>query len=199
MISSEVISTADDETTISDLKNEIMGFCRERDWDQFHNQKDLAIGMVTEASELLERFRFKTSEQIDEMMSGPGREEIEDELSDTLYFVIRFAQMNDIDLSDSLRRKLIKNAEKYPVSKVRGCNKKYDEYRRGAFASVCSQTAPPTMFRPVWRGCSSEKTFFPSSDAIPPTKSSILHFIRYAVEADTPHLSADPLTLVPQT
>lgn len=147
MISSEVISTADDETTISDLKNEIMGFCRERDWDQFHNQKDLAIGMVTEASELLERFRFKTSEQIDEMMSGPGREEIEDELSDTLYFVIRFAQMNDIDLSDSLRRKLIKNAEKYPVSKVRGCNKKYDEYRRGGLS-------PLFVLRPHLRPCS---------------------------------------------
>lgn len=119
---------SDETTTIADLKMEIMRFCRERDWDQFHNPKDLAIGMVTEGSELLERFRFKTPEQIDELMSGPGREDVEDELSDTLYFIIRFAQMNGIDLSDALARKLAKNAEKYPASLVRGCNKKYDEY-----------------------------------------------------------------------
>ena len=123
-----VTDMTDEKTTIADLKKEIMEFCDERDWDQFHNQKDLAIGIVTEASELLERFRFKTPEQIEELMSGPSREEVADELSDTLYFIIRFAQMNDIDLSDSLSRKLAKNAEKYPVSKVRGCNKKYDEY-----------------------------------------------------------------------
>ena len=93
----------DEKTTIADLKKEITEFCSDRDWDQFHNQ-------------------------IEELMSGPGREEVADELSDTLYFIIRFAQMNGIDLSDSLSRKLAKNAEKYPASKVRGCNKKYDEY-----------------------------------------------------------------------
>lgn len=123
-----VTDMTDEKTTIADLKKEITEFCSDRDWDQFHNQKDLAIGIVTEASELLERFRFKTPEQIEELMSGPGREEVADELSDTLYFIIRFAQMNDIDLSDSLSKKLAKNAEKYPASKVRGCNKKYDEY-----------------------------------------------------------------------
>ena len=122
---------SDATTTIDELKAMIAAFCSERDWDQYHNSKDLAIGIVTEGSELLEHMRFKTPEQVEELMSGPKREDIVDELSDTLYFVVRFAQMNGIDLSESLARKLAKNAEKYPASVVRGCNKKYDEYRGG--------------------------------------------------------------------
>lgn len=118
----------DDVSTLDDLKAAIADFCDERDWTQFHNNKDLAIGIVTEASELLELFRFKTDAQITEMMSGPRRVGIEDELADALYFIVRFAQLNDIDLSSAVERKLEKNREKYPVSKARGCNIKYDEY-----------------------------------------------------------------------
>ena len=83
--------------------------------------------MVTEASELLELFRFKSDEQILEMMSSERREDVVDELCDTFYFVLRFAQMNGIDLTEGLRSKMAKNAEKYPVSKAKGCNLKYDE------------------------------------------------------------------------
>ena len=118
----------DSDTTVSELQSIIKEFCDERGWEQFYNSKDLAIGMVTEASELLELFRFKSDEQISEMMSSDRREDIVDELCDTFYFVLRFAQMNRIDLSQGLKGKLAKNAEKYPVSKARGCNLKYDEY-----------------------------------------------------------------------
>ena len=118
----------DSDTTVSDLQMTIKDFCDERGWEQFHNKKDLAIGMVTEASELLELFRFKSDEQIREMMFSERREDVVDELCDTFYFVLRFAQMNGIDLTEGLRSKMAKNAEKYPVSKAKGCNLKYDEY-----------------------------------------------------------------------
>ena len=118
----------DSDTTVSELQSIIKEFCDERGWEQFHNNKDLAIGMVTEASELLELFRFKSDRQIAEMMFSDRREDVVDELCDTFYFVLRFAQMNGIDLSQGLKGKLAKNAEKYPVSKARGCNLKYDEY-----------------------------------------------------------------------
>ena len=118
----------DSDTTVSDLQTTIKDFCNERGWEQFHNSKDLAIGMVTEASELLELFRFKSDEQILEMMSSERREDVVDELCDTFYFVLRCAQMNGIDLTEGLRSKMAKNAEKYPVSKAKGCNLKYDEY-----------------------------------------------------------------------
>ena len=119
----------DDARTIAEAKEIVRRFCEERDWDQYHNPKDLAVGMVTEGSELLEIFRFKTPEDCRELLSDPKRlEEIRDELSDVFYFVLRFAQMNDIDLFSALEDKIAKNDAKYPADKVRGCNRKYDEY-----------------------------------------------------------------------
>ena len=118
----------DTNITIEELKNVVKRFCEDRDWDQFHNPKELAIGIATEAGELLQRFRFKSEEDIANMMQLSTKQAIEEELADVLYFVLRFAQMNDIDLSDALVNKVRKNDEKYPVQKAKGCNKKYDEY-----------------------------------------------------------------------
>ena len=120
----------DQKTTLQTLKDRAGAFCIERDWDQYNNPKDLAIGITTEACELLDIFRFKTQEQVVEMFGTPQkREEIEDELADVLFFVLRFAQMNGIDLSEILKKKVEKNRQKYPVDKVRGKNLKYSEYK----------------------------------------------------------------------
>lgn len=113
---------------IDDAKELVKRFCEERDWDRFHNPKDLAIGISTEAGELLERFRFKTPEQCSELLSDPALSEgVREELADVFYFVLRFAQMNDIDLYSALEDKIAKNGEKYPVEKSRGNHRKYDE------------------------------------------------------------------------
>lgn len=117
---------SDQETTLSELKMIIRRFCEERDWDQFHTPKDLAIGLVTEASELLEHFRFKSDQESVEALERKG-ENIRDELADTLFFILRFAQRFDIDLSSSLQRKLAKNELKYPVETSKGSNKKYND------------------------------------------------------------------------
>lgn len=113
---------------IDDAKELVKRFCEDRDWDRFHNPKDLAIGISTEAGELLERFRFKTPEQCSELLSDPALSEgVREELADVFYFVLRFAQMNDIDLYSALEDKIAKNGEKYPVEKSRGNHRKYDE------------------------------------------------------------------------
>jgi NTP pyrophosphatase (non-canonical NTP hydrolase) len=112
---------------MNELIETIRIFCEERDWDQYHNPKDLAIGISTEAAELLDLFRFKNNEEIQETINNK-REHIEDELADVLFFVLRFAQMNNIDLKKALGNKMAKNAEKYPVDLVKGNNKKYNEY-----------------------------------------------------------------------
>lgn len=118
----------DNTTTIEDLKQEIKHFCEERDWDQFHNPKDLAIGISTEANELLDIFRFKTEEQMKEiLMKEYSRVHVEEEIADVLFFVIRFAQMNDLDLDTCLKNKMGKNAIKYSVEKSKGNNLKYSE------------------------------------------------------------------------
>ena len=119
----------DNKTTLEELKNEVKNFCEKRDWDQFHNPKELAIGISTEANDLLQIFRFKSEEDMKKMMESEKREEIEEELADVLYFVLRFAQMNNIDLSSAVLNKIEKNDKKYPADKVKGCNKKYNEYK----------------------------------------------------------------------
>lgn len=118
----------DDTTTIEDLKRRIQCFCEERDWDQFHNPKDLAIGISTEANELLDIFRFKTEEQMKEIfLKEPSRVHVEEEIADVLFFIIRFAQMNNLDLDMCLKNKMEKNAKRYSVEKSKGNNLKYSE------------------------------------------------------------------------
>lgn len=111
------------------LKGLVKDFCEERDWDQFHNPKELAIGLSTEANELLQLFRFQSEEQMREMLGKPDtREQIEDETADIFFFLLRFAQKNGIDLEQALVRKIEKNRKKYPAELARGKNLKYPEY-----------------------------------------------------------------------
>jgi NTP pyrophosphatase (non-canonical NTP hydrolase) len=119
----------DNERRIHELKEKIKEFCDARDWDQFHNAKELAIALSIEASELLEIFRWKTHEEVDELFHDEKKkEDIEDEMADILYFLVRIAQKYDLDLSESLDRKMEKNNNKYPVDKAKGSHKKYNEY-----------------------------------------------------------------------
>tara|TARA_Y100000310_G_scaffold310561_1_gene355941 strand:- start:1830 stop:2198 length:369 start_codon:yes stop_codon:yes gene_type:complete len=120
----------DHKTSIHELKEKVKAFCEDRDWDQFHNAKELAIGIVTEASELLEHFRFKSEKQVNEMFENKNKkQELTEEVADVLYFLVRLAQRYDIDLTTELENKIKKNNEKYPVEKAKGCNKKYSEYQ----------------------------------------------------------------------
>ncbi len=118
----------DSKVTIEEVKNKVKKFCEDRDWTQFHNPKDLAIAISTEAGEMLQHFRFKSNEDVDNLMKSGRRIEIEEELADIFYSVLRFAQMSNIDLSQILSDKMAKSELKYPVEKVKGCNKKYNEY-----------------------------------------------------------------------
>lgn len=111
------------------MQEMIKEFCRQRDWDQFHNPKDLAIGISTEANELLDIFRFKSADQMDDLVSsGSGYIKISDELADVFFFVLRFAEKYNIDLEEALKEKMRKNSEKYPVEKSKGSNRKYTEF-----------------------------------------------------------------------
>lgn len=116
--------------TLEYLTKGVQKFCEDRDWDQFHGPKDLAIGLSTESNELLDLFRFKSEEQMGEMMDrDTARERISEELADVFFFLLRFSQMYEFDLKDSLLAKIEKNGEKYPVDKVKGKNLKYTELK----------------------------------------------------------------------
>lgn len=111
------------------LMYKVKQFCEARDWDQFHNPKDLTIGLSTESNELLDLFRFKSEEQMKAMMEDVlKREAIAEELADIFFFLLRFSQMYDFDMKKMLEDKLQKNEMKYPADKVKGKNLKYTEF-----------------------------------------------------------------------
>lgn len=117
----------DAKTTLDEMKAAVKKFCEERDWDQYHFPKDLSIGVITEASELLEHFRFKSKRECERMLADGREEKISEEMSDVLFFILRLSQKYNIDLSDAFMKKMMKNEKKYPVEKSRGSNKKYTE------------------------------------------------------------------------
>lgn len=112
--------------TIERLTAEILKFREDRNWKQFHNPKDLAISLVLEATELLEHFQWKTSEEVlsqsDDQNSALG-----DELADVLYWVLLISHDLGIDIEQAFFKKMEKNAQKYPVDKAKDSNRKYTE------------------------------------------------------------------------
>ena len=118
----------DNQTTITELKEKIRHFCELREWDQFHNAKELTIGIITEASELLQHFRFKSEDEVDAMFHNSRKQELTEEMADILFFLIRLAQRYDIDLTTELKDKMKKNEKNYPIEKAKGSNKKYSEF-----------------------------------------------------------------------
>lgn len=114
---------------MSDLKGlqeKIAQFVSDRDWGQFHNPKDLAISLNLEASEVLEHFQWKSEQEMIDYVKA-HKEEVGDELADVLYWVLLMANNMNIDVVAASERKLLKNAEKYPVDKSKGNHKKYTE------------------------------------------------------------------------
>ncbi len=98
-------------------------FRRDRDWDQFHTPKDLAISISLEAAELLEHFQWTRGD-----VEGDGkRDEMLEELADIMVYCIHLADRLGADIPDVIAAKMAKNAEKYPVEKSRGSAAKYDE------------------------------------------------------------------------
>ncbi len=119
----------DHERKLQEIKEAARKHCEDRDWDQFHGAKDLAVALSIEASELLEHFRFKSKKEVEELFKNPKkREEIEKEMADILYFLSRLAQKYDVDLSEAFDKGMERNKKNYPIEKAKGSNKKYDEF-----------------------------------------------------------------------
>lgn len=107
-------------TDIPSITRALLAFRDERDWEQFHNPKDLATAISIEAGELLEHFLWKKAEDAD-------AEKVKEELADVLSFCLLLAHHYGFDVHDIVVEKIGKNAEKYPADKARGTAKKYNE------------------------------------------------------------------------
>ncbi|MDU4698363.1 MAG: nucleotide pyrophosphohydrolase [Paenibacillus sp.] len=101
----------------------LLAFREERNWGQFHNPKDLAISLSLEASELLENFQWKSSEDA----VSQKRQDIADELADVLIYSVYLADALDFNIEEIIRDKMRRNGAKYPVDKSFGKMTKYNE------------------------------------------------------------------------
>lgn len=111
------------------LMQQLLAFRRERDWEQFHLPKEIAISLSIEAAELLEWFQWRRPEEIETMLASGKREHLEDEVADVAVYLSYLCHDLDIDINAAVSRKMRKNAAKYPREKVRGSADKYTEYR----------------------------------------------------------------------
>ncbi|AUZ84087.1 nucleotide pyrophosphohydrolase [Methylophaga nitratireducenticrescens] len=112
----------------ADLLKQLIEFRRERDWEQFHNPKDIAISLSIEAAELLEWFQWRNMTEIKQMLETDKREALEDEIADVAVYLSYLCHDLNIDIEQAIQRKMQKNAAKYPVDKVKGRADKYNEY-----------------------------------------------------------------------
>ena len=114
-------------TELEQLRLKLRDFAAERDWDQFHSPKNLAMALSVEASELVECFQWLTEEQ-SRSLSAQQLAAVTDEIADIQLYLIRLADKLDVDIRNAVSDKFKKNEAKYPADKVRGSAKKYNEY-----------------------------------------------------------------------
>ena len=108
---------------IKKLQEALSLFAKERDWEQFHTPKNIAIALSIEASELLELFQWSTAEE----SFHPPQTELKEELSDVFLYLLRLAAILEVDILKSSWQKIEKNREKYPVHLAKGNSKKYNQ------------------------------------------------------------------------
>jgi len=110
---------------IKTITKKIKKFRDERDWKQFHNHKDMALSLVLEATEVLEHFQWKSLEEVNKH-GILCKSDIAEELADVAIYLFELADNLEINLSSAIEKKLIKNANKYPVEKAKGTHSKYN-------------------------------------------------------------------------
>ena len=105
---------------IKEITEKLIQFRNDRDWEQFHNPKDLALAISIESGELLEEFLWKNPKDA-------KKNKVKEELSDIFAFAILLAEKYDLDVKQIILEKIKKNGEKYPIDKAKGTAKKYNE------------------------------------------------------------------------
>jgi NTP pyrophosphatase (non-canonical NTP hydrolase) len=118
----------DADTRLQEIKDRVLAFAKERDWEQFHSPKNLSMAIAAETAELMEHFLWQSPEQSHaDLGAAKLRAKVEEELADVFIFAIEFANVTGIDIAAIIEKKMKRNAEKYPVEKARGRSVKYTD------------------------------------------------------------------------
>ena len=116
--------------SLEQIKHRLRDFAAERDWDQFHSPKNLAMALIVEAAELVEHFQWLTEEQ-SQTLPPEKLAEVEQEIADIQIYLIRLADKLGVDMEQAVNAKLKLNEKKYPAEKVRGSAAKYNDCTDG--------------------------------------------------------------------
>ena len=112
--------------SLEQIKTRLREFAAERDWDQFHSPKNLAMALIVEAAELVEHFQWLTEEQ-SQTLPPEKLAEVEQEIADIQIYLIRLADKLGVDMEKAVNAKIELNEKKYPAEKVRGSAVKYND------------------------------------------------------------------------
>lgn len=115
-------------SSLEDLTVAVNRFAEQRDWDQFHNPKNLSMALIVEAAELVEHFQWLTRQE-SSTLDQETHEAVSMEMADVLIYLIRMASQLDIDLLAAAQKKIILNDKKYPVEQAKGRSDKYTRYQ----------------------------------------------------------------------
>lgn len=125
--------TSDARSDINQLQETLRQFAAARDWEQFHNPKNLILALVGEVGELAELFQWLTPEQsVGLITDACKREQVAHELADVFAYLLRLADVLGVDLAEALREKIAVNEKRYTVVRARGTSKKYTELQEDA-------------------------------------------------------------------
>ncbi len=112
---------SDATTTVAELRKIIGDFVAERDWSQFHSPKNVSMALAIEAAELMEHFQWLSTEDSRELAKDPNRlAEVGEELADVIGYSLALANELGLDVSNTIRAKMVKNIQKYPAAEFRG-------------------------------------------------------------------------------
>src|SRR6476659_6773407 len=112
---------SDDTTTVAELRKLVADFVAERDWSQFHSPKNVSMALAIEAAELMEHFQWLTTDASRELAADPEKlAAVGEELADVIGYSFALANELGLDVSEAVRAKMMKNAQKYPAEKFRG-------------------------------------------------------------------------------
>jgi NTP pyrophosphatase (non-canonical NTP hydrolase) len=118
---------SDSDTTVSELRKIIADFVAERDWSQFHSPKNVSMALAIEAAELMEHFQWLTTDASRRLADDPQKlAEVAEELADVIGYSFALANELEIDVSNAIRAKMVKNAKKYPAAEFRGRYRRED-------------------------------------------------------------------------
>ena len=112
---------------LNQIRLDLAKFAQDRDWDQFHSVRNLSLALMGEVGELAELLQWIDDNDVSKFLDSGGHDRLGEELADILFYLVRLADVADIDLSSAVKAKLEENSVKYPVKKSKGNAKKYNE------------------------------------------------------------------------